>query len=135
MLESGPVASILHGLAIRFVSAGRSVDTRARVRRLERALSAAVRAGADHLVVSGDLTEVGAPAQFEALATVLHDSGIKPENVTLVPGNHDAYTSREAWQRALEGPLRAYRGAAADRDGKVVDRGDVVFLPVDVSVP
>jgi 3',5'-cyclic AMP phosphodiesterase CpdA len=53
--------------------------------------------------------------------------------VTLVPGNHDAYTSGEAWRRALEGPLKAYRGNAADHDGKVVDRGDVVFLPVDVS--
>jgi 3',5'-cyclic AMP phosphodiesterase CpdA len=135
MLEAGPVASILQDLAIRFVSAGRSVDARARTRRLERALSAAIRSGADHVVLSGDLTEVGADAQFEAFAAVLHDSGILPENVTLVPGNHDAYTSGEAWRRALDGPLRAYRGTAADRDGKVVERGDVVFLPVDVACP
>ncbi len=135
MLESGPVASILQGLAIRFVSAGRAVDAHARVHRLERALRAAARAGADHVVVSGDLTEVGAPGQFEAFAAVLHDSGIPPENVTLVPGNHDAYSSGEAWRRALEGPLRAYRGTAADQDGKVVDRGDVAFLPIDVACP
>jgi 3',5'-cyclic AMP phosphodiesterase CpdA len=135
MLESGKVASVMQGLAIRIVSVGRGVDPRGRATTLERALSAAVRAGADHVVVSGDLTEVGAPAQFEAFAHVLHDSRIPPENVTLVPGNHDAYTSGEAWRRALEGPLRAYRGNAADREGKVVERGDVVFLPVDVSCP
>jgi 3',5'-cyclic AMP phosphodiesterase CpdA len=135
LLEAGPVASFLQGLAIRFVSVGRALDARGRVRKLERALAAVVRARADHLVVTGDLTEVGAPAQFEVLAEVLHGSGIAPENVTLVPGNHDAYTSGEAWRRALEGPLRAYRGASAGRDGQVVERGDVVFLPVDVSCP
>jgi len=133
LLESGPVASIMEGLAIRIVSVGRAVDPRGRARKLERALQAAIRTGADHLVISGDLTEVGAPAQFAAFAQVLSDSGIVPENVTLVPGNHDAYTSGEAWRRALDGPLRAYRGSSADREGKVVDRGDVVFLPIDVS--
>jgi 3',5'-cyclic AMP phosphodiesterase CpdA len=135
MLESGPVASILQDLAIRLVSVGRAVDAGARTRRFERALAAAVRSGADHLVISGDLTEVGTDRQFEAFAEVLHGSGIAPENVTLVPGNHDAYTSGEAWRRALEGPLRAYRGTAADEDGKVVDRGGILFLPVDVSCP
>ena len=133
LLESGPVASIMEGLAIRIVSVGRAVDPRGRARKLERALQPAIRTGADHLVISGDLTEVGAPAQFAAFAQVLSDSGIVPENVTLVPGNHDAYTSGEAWRRALDGPLRAYRGSSADREGKVVDRGDVVFLPIDVS--
>ena len=71
----------------------------------------------------------------DALAAVLHGSGIPPETVTLVPGNHDAYTAGEAWRRALDGPLRAYRGTSAGHEGQVVDRGDVIFLPVDVSCP
>jgi 3',5'-cyclic AMP phosphodiesterase CpdA len=133
MLESGPVASILEGLAIRFVSAGRAVDAPGRARKLAQGLAAAVKGGADHVVVSGDLTEVGSPMQFEAFAQVLHDSGIAAENVTLVPGNHDAYSSGDAWKHALDGPLRAYRPTAADEPGKVVERGDVVLLPVDVS--
>ena len=135
LLEAGPVASLLQGLAIRFVSLGRAIDARGRVRKLERALAAVVRAGVDHLVVTGDLTEVGAPAQFEALAEILHGSCIPPENVTLVPGNHNAYTSGEAWRCELEGPLFACRGTSAHREGQVVDRGDVVFLPLDVSCP
>jgi Icc protein len=135
MLEAGPVASVAQDLAIRLLSVGRALDARGRVRKLERALSAAVRGRADHVVVTGDLTEVGAPRQFEAFAETLHDSGIPPENVTLVPGNHDAYAAGDAWLRALDGPLRAYRGTAANRPGKVVERGDVVFLPVDVSCP
>lgn len=35
--------------------------------------------------------------------------------------------------RALEGPLAAFRGMAADHHGKVVDHDDVVFLPLDVA--
>ncbi len=133
LLEAGPVASIVQDLAIRLVSVGRAVDARARTHKLERSLQAAIRAHADHVVISGDLTEVGTPAQFDAFASVLEASDIPAENVTLVPGNHDAYTAGDAWRRALDGPLRAYRGNAADTDGKIVDRGDVMFLPVDVS--
>jgi Icc protein len=135
MLETGPVASVLEGIAIRFVSAGRAVDAPGRARKLERGLAAAALGGADHVVISGDLTEVGTPLQFEAFAEVLQSSGIPPENVTLVPGNHDAYSSGEAWKCALEGPLRAYRSTAADQAGKLVERGEVVLLPVDVSCP
>jgi Icc protein len=133
MLEAGPVPSVLRRMAIRFVSAGRAVDARARTKRLKKGLSAAIRSGADHLVISGDLTEVGSDGQFEAFSEALDESGISPENITLVPGNHDAYTSGEAWKRALDGPLRAYRGTSAEHAGKVVDRGDIIVLPLDVT--
>ena len=43
--------------------------------------------------VSGDLTEVGEQAEFEQFAAILHDAGFPEDSVTLVPGNHDAYTS------------------------------------------
>jgi 3',5'-cyclic-AMP phosphodiesterase len=132
ILEAHP-SSGSHNLSVKFVSLGRTLDGTGRARKLKQALVKAERGGADHFVISGDLTEVGSEAQYEAFAIVLHDSGIHPERVTLVPGNHDAYTSRDAWKRALEGPLRAYATGAADAPGRVVDRGDVVFLPVDVS--
>ena len=133
MLETGPVHSVLRRMAIRLVSAGRAVDARARTRRLRKGLAAAVGSGADHLVISGDLTQVGAEGQFEAFDEELADSGILPENITLVPGNHDAYTSAEGWRLALDGPLRAYRATSAEHAGKVVDRGEVIVLPLDVT--
>ena len=133
MLEAGPVQSVIAGLVLRFLSVGRALDARGRRTKLKRALAAAMRSGADHVVISGDLTEVGAAGQYEAFAETLHESAICPENVTLVPGNHDVYASGEAWKRALDGPLRAYRGTSAEHAGKLVERGDVIVLPVDVT--
>ncbi len=122
-----------YGLDVRFVSLGRSLDAKARSRNLTRSLVVADRAGADHFVLSGDLTETGTEAQFEAFAHALDESKIAPERITLVPGNHDAYGSAEAWRRALEGPLAPYALTSALRPGHVVDRGSLVLLPVDVA--
>src|SRR5580692_2045741 len=94
MLEARP-ATGSHNLSVKFVSIGRSLDGRGRAAKLRRALAAAERSGADHFVISGDLTEVGTQEQYEAFADTLHDSAIHPERFTLVPGNHDAYTSGE----------------------------------------
>jgi 3',5'-cyclic AMP phosphodiesterase CpdA len=120
-------------MRVRFLSIGRPLDAQERRRKLVRALEAAKRSGAGHFVISGDLTEIGAPEEFEAFAETLHDSKIDPDRVTLVPGNHDAYTSKEAWKSALEGPLAAFRAGASDEPGKIVERGDLCFVPLDVT--
>src|SRR5690348_15419681 len=147
MFGSGPIARIAHlsdvhtlepqrdayGWGHKFVSIHRPLDGAGRLRKLERALAAAKQSGADHVVISGDLTEMGTEAQFAAFAEVLQASGLEPARVTLVPGNHDAYTAGGAWTRALEGPLAPYAASSARAPGHVVDRGDVVILPVDTS--
>jgi 3',5'-cyclic AMP phosphodiesterase CpdA len=84
-------------------------------------------------VISGDLTELGEAGEFELFAEVLHDARLPADSVTLVPGNHDAYTTGNAWDKALEGPLAAFAAASAEKPGKVVDRGNVVFLPINTS--
>src|SRR4051794_830443 len=86
------------------LSFGRRLDAAERRERVETALAEARASSADHLLITGDLTEDGAPAQFEVLAEVLADSRISPERITLVPGNHDAYTNGTAYAEALEGP-------------------------------
>lgn len=120
-------------LRTRLASLGRALDPSSRIEKLLAALEAAKERGADHFVFSGDLTELGTQPQFEALAEALHDSGIDPDAITLVPGNHDSYAAPGAWRRALEGPLAAFRRASADAPGKVVEVGDVALLPVDVA--
>jgi len=119
--------------ATKFVSLGRPVDPRSRARKLARALEAAKASGADHIVITGDLTEMGDVREFEHFANILDDAGLPPDGVTLVPGNHDAYTSDAGWRRALEGPLKRYAGASATGAGKIVDRDNVAFLPIDTS--
>jgi 3',5'-cyclic-AMP phosphodiesterase len=106
---------------------------RRRSRKVLRAIAAAKERGATHFVFTGDLTELGTPSQFDALAEVLHAAELDPDCITLLPGNHDAYTSASGWRAALDGPLRSFRRASATEPGKVVDLGDAVLLPVDVA--
>jgi len=49
----------------------------------------------DHIVVTGDLTHLGLPAEFLRAREWLHALG-PPSRVTVIPGNHDAYV-RDAW--------------------------------------
>src|SRR5580704_8988100 len=134
MLDARPSrARSGHSMGHRFLSFGRPLDAVGRRRKLAHALSAARRVGADHVVVSGDLTEIGAPGEFECLAEALHESGIAPERITLVPGNHDLYTSPDAWSLALDGPLAAFRRTSAQAPGHVVECAGVRFLPLDVA--
>ncbi len=122
-----------YGWELKFVSIHRPLDAEARLRKLASSLALAKAHGADHVVVSGDLTEMGTRAQFAAFADVLDAARIAPDKVTLVPGNHDAYTAGDAWTRALAGPLRAYAPSSAARPGQVVERGGVVLLPIDTT--
>jgi 3',5'-cyclic AMP phosphodiesterase CpdA len=46
----------------------------------------------DHIAVTGDLINLGLPAEYETATAWLHEVGT-PQRVTVVPGNHDIYTS------------------------------------------
>jgi Icc protein len=134
MLDSRPSRSRSgYSMGVRYLSLGRPLDATARRKKFMRSMAVAARSGAQHIIVSGDLTEVGAPEEFEALAEALHETGILPERITLLPGNHDAYSSPHAWRAALDGPLRAYAVASAVGAPSVVDRGEVCFVLLDVS--
>ncbi|MDE2181162.1 MAG: metallophosphoesterase, partial [candidate division NC10 bacterium] len=50
----------------------------------------------DHIVITGDLTHIGLPGEFQQVRQWLEMLS-PPTDVTVVPGNHDAYV-RTAWQ-------------------------------------
>ncbi|MES0880778.1 metallophosphoesterase family protein [Roseibium sp. SCP14] len=56
----------------------------------------------DHIAVTGDLVNIALPLEIEGARTWLEDMG-DPENISVVPGNHDAYVpgavrkARTAW--------------------------------------
>jgi 3',5'-cyclic AMP phosphodiesterase CpdA len=134
LLETRPSVGTDYTWRTRLVSYARAMNAGDRRANLRRALEAAAAKGVDHVVVSGDLTEMGSDREFAVLAEALHDSPITPERITLVPGNHDAYTTVDGWRRAMAGPLAAFAEASASGPlAKVVDRGDVAFLPIDAT--
>lgn len=47
----------------------------------------------DHVVVTGDLTNLALEPEFQAVRDLLErDLGLAPKDVSVVPGNHDLYT-------------------------------------------
>jgi 3',5'-cyclic AMP phosphodiesterase CpdA len=46
----------------------------------------------DHLLVGGDVVNLGLPVEFAASRAVLDDCGLPPDRISAVPGNHDRYT-------------------------------------------
>src|SRR3954469_15113767 len=81
-----------------YLSFGRPIDCADRVRRFVRALEGAWASGAEHVLITGDLTEDGTDEQFELLGQVLGASRLRPEQITLIPGNHDAYVDADGWE-------------------------------------
>ncbi len=65
-----------------------------------RAVARAIRArdDVDHVVITGDLTNLSLDGEFDAARAFLKDElGLDPARVSIIPGNHDAYT-HGAWR-------------------------------------
>ena len=94
-------ASLLAGRASNF-----------RLERLESVIARVRDLGADHVLITGDLTTTALKAEFldarKALADLLGD----PSRVTILPGNHDRYTTNSVRYRQFE----HYFGAFAPSD-------------------
>ena len=99
--------SDLHVLALEGVSRSRFLNKRftglvnLRLKREHKHRPAHVRAVArevarakvDHVVITGDLTNLALEQEFEAVKRLIEeDLGFDAQHVTVVPGNHDLYT-------------------------------------------
>jgi len=101
-------------------------------------------AGPDHIAVTGDLTHLGLPGEFEKARRWLQSIG-PPDFVTVVPGNHDSYV-RSDWNEtfarwleymASDQPCRSGRGVSgfADLFPTVRVRGPVALIGVCSAQP
>lgn len=61
------------------------------------------RAHIDHVAITGDLTNLALEPEFELVRRFIEsDLGLKPEQVSVIPGNHDVYTRGSAHKRRFE---------------------------------
>lgn len=86
-----------------------------------------------HIAVTGDLVNISLPAEFARAATWLQSLGA-PEDVTLTPGNHDAYIRRAAGH-AAEHWGDYMRGDDGATFPFVRRRGPVALIALTTSVP
>jgi 3',5'-cyclic AMP phosphodiesterase CpdA len=95
----------------------------------------------DHVVVTGDLTHLGLPDEFEQVRRWLDELG-PPAQVTVVPGNHEAYVRAPwaatlgRWAPYLASDPRFAAGAEADAFFPTVRvRGPAAFIGLSTARP
>jgi 3',5'-cyclic AMP phosphodiesterase CpdA len=99
----------------------------------------------DHVVVTGDVTNLALESEFEQVRHFLeHDVALPPDRVSVVPGNHDAYTRGSHRSRRFQCYLGEYitsdlPGASGvpdiDRFPYVRLRGPVAIIGLSTALP
>ena len=57
----------------------------------------------DHVAITGDLTNLALEAEFDLVRRFIEDDlGLHPDQVSVIPGNHDVYTRGSAEKRRFE---------------------------------
>ncbi|WP_338661211.1 metallophosphoesterase [Pararoseomonas sp. SCSIO 73927] len=91
-------------------------------------------AAADHVAVTGDLTNLALPGEFAAARDLLAALG-PPEGVTVVPGNHDA-TAPVPWASGIGQWAPWMAGEAGDVPFPFLRRrGPVALIGLSSAVP
>lgn len=101
----------------------------------DRIVEAARAHAVDRLVVTGDLTNLALESEFEHVRRRLDAAGVP---VTVIPGNHDAYTRGSARARRFEHYLGAHMEGEREpgSDYPFVQRhGDVALIGLSTAIP
>src|SRR5690554_3103496 len=75
---------------------------------VERALEALASLDVDHIVISGDLTNLALDLEFAAAAEIIRSIESSSSRVSVVPGNHDYYTPGAASSGRFEHHFKDY---------------------------
>jgi len=89
----------------------------------------------DHVAMTGDVVNIGLPAEFRRAAAWMRTLG-EPADVSFTPGNHDAYV-RDAMQGLAEtfAPWTAGDAASRQRFPFLRVRRDVALIGLSSGVP
>jgi len=98
----------------------------------------------EHLVITGDLTHIGLPDEFREARGWLESLG-EPRDVTVIPGNHDAYVDApwansfacwEPWMVSDGAPVTAGKTGSFDTVFPSLRvRGPVAFIGLSSATP
>jgi 3',5'-cyclic AMP phosphodiesterase CpdA len=73
----------------------------------------------DHLVITGDLSNVSLESEWQAARSWIEGLGTDPAHVTVIPGNHDAYVHQVVRDGVFERIFAPYQSAELRRDAEV----------------
>ena len=92
----------------------------------------------DHVVVTGDLTNLSLAPEFRLAREILDGIGLGPAGVTVIPGNHDVYTLgalREKLFHHVMAPYATSDGGGAVDFPSVRVRGEVAIVGLSTALP
>ena len=72
----------------------------------------------DHLAVTGDLSTIALTSEWRSALSWLDLSGVAPDAISVIPGNHDAYVPAVLATREFERLFAPYQTSDLDRDGE-----------------
>jgi 3',5'-cyclic AMP phosphodiesterase CpdA len=76
---------------------------------LQAVIAEVARGSFDHVIVTGDLTNLALEGEFELARDLIGDAmGLDPSRVTVIPGNHDVYTRGARDSRRFERYFRPW---------------------------
>lgn len=95
--------------------------------------------GVDHLALTGDLCNVALESEWQAALRWIQATGLAAEQVTVIPGNHDAYVPEVIKNGAFERLFAAYQTAEL-RAGEATYpfvrlRGEIALVCASTAVP
>jgi 3',5'-cyclic AMP phosphodiesterase CpdA len=96
--------------------------------------------GVDHVVITGDVSNLALEREFELVRTVLdRELGMSPDQVSLVPGNHDTYTQgsfrTKRFARSFEACMKSDLAIVDGPFPYVRLRGPVALIGLSTAVP
>jgi 3',5'-cyclic AMP phosphodiesterase CpdA len=94
----------------------------------------------DHIALTGDLSNVSLESEWRTALRWLEETGRPPGDITVIPGNHDAYVPEVVTRRTFETLFGAYQSADAggggnDRYPFVRFRGPLALVGINSCVP
>ncbi len=107
------------------------------VRLFEAAMADLNRRPVDEVVVTGDLTSLSLPGEFQLARQLLSQLRLGVEHVTLVPGNHDVYTLDAMWGEPFARTFAPYLTSDGGRAGYplVRHRGELSIIGLSTARP
>src|SRR4051812_15799719 len=87
------------------------------------------RAKVDHVVITGDLTNLALEQEFEAVRALLEEElGMHADDISIVPGNHDLYTRGAMRDRRFSRFFEPYIGSDLPDLAVDIDLGRFPFV-------
>jgi 3',5'-cyclic AMP phosphodiesterase CpdA len=95
----------------------------------------------DHVVVTGDLSNLSLPSELQRARAMLDQIRLGPREVTVIPGNHDIYVWEARRARHFERSLGPYALSDGEPEGAMASfplcrvRGEVAIIGACTALP